>query len=69
MCVTTMSRYISSIDTSGHVRNGPYLAEETIKVIEAAGPENITAVCTDNAAACKIMGELVTEKVGFYFDL
>jgi len=62
LSVPSGSRYLTSIDASGHVKDAAYLAAEAIKMIEEIKPENVSAFITDNASAAVSSGIIVCEK-------
>ena len=52
----------SATDSSGHTKDGPYLAALLCEHIEELGPHNVIAVLTDNARACKAAGAILEER-------
>lgn len=54
--------FLNSIDTSGEVKNAPFIADVISAAIEKVGPQHVIQVITDSAANCKASWEIIKEK-------
>ncbi|MCO5604940.1 hypothetical protein L7F22_059115 [Adiantum nelumboides] len=48
-----------SVDTSGNQKTGEFIAAALKKIIMEVGPEHVVQVIIDNAANCKLAGQLI----------
>ncbi|MCO5554720.1 hypothetical protein L7F22_008254 [Adiantum nelumboides] len=48
-----------SVDTSGNQKTGEFIATTLKKIIMKVGPEHVVQFITDNAANCKLAGQLI----------
>lgn len=59
---TKGAEFICSVDTTGQVKSGEYIAKVLCDSIEKVGHSHVVQVITDNASNCKRAGEHVTAK-------
>ncbi len=52
--------FYDAIDTSGHTKDGQYIATIINRLIDDIGAESVVAVCTDSASNYKSAGALIT---------
>ena len=51
--------FVKSIDSSGAIKSGAYIADVLTTVIQEVGPKHVVQVVMDNAANCKNAGKLI----------
>lgn len=56
-CGSGEAVFLEAINTSGKVKDAPYMAATLDRIIEKFGADNVVCVITDSAANCKAAGE------------
>ncbi|XP_060200771.1 uncharacterized protein LOC132629044 [Lycium barbarum] len=59
--------FLNSINSSGIVKDGDYVANLFVKAIEGVGSENVVQVITDNASNMKLAGSIVEQSFPHIF--
>lgn len=57
-------KFEKSVNSSGHVKDGAYIADLLIDVIEEIGPEHVTTVIMDGASNNVAAREIIEERYG-----
>lgn len=52
-------KFVDAVDTTGHVKDGQYIADQLITCIEKEGSSNVVQVVTDGAASCTSAGRII----------
>lgn len=60
--VNGMEFLFSEDTTEVEKKTGEYIAGLLCKAVEMVGPKKVVQTCTDNAAACKLAGEIVMQR-------
>jgi len=61
--------FLNSINFSGIVKDGEYIANLFIEAIENEGSNNVVQVITDSATNMKLAGSIMEKKILIYFEL
>jgi hypothetical protein len=56
--------FVDCVDTTGHVKDGPYICEQLKAAISKVGAENIVQLITDSAPNVKSGGEMLCKAAG-----
>jgi len=52
-------KFVDAVDTTGHVKDGQYIADQLITCIEKEDSSNVVQVVTDGAASCTSAGRII----------